>query len=70
MTSIATFTILNPDIVNPHITDKNGVPLELYSMILDPKREKLAELYKQCAELQAEVDQLEATLEARSTNIA
>ena len=51
-----------------HTHDANGIPLELYYMILEPKQEKLAELYKQCRELQAEVDQLEETLKDRINN--
>ena len=48
---------------DPNATrDAKGIELELYDMILDPKRERLAELYKQTRELQAEVDQLESTL--------
>jgi len=39
--------------------------LELYYMILEPKRERLAELYRLTRELQAEVTQLEETLQDR-----
>jgi len=65
VTSIATFPILNPDIKNPHITDSKGVPLDLYNMILEPKRAKLAELLAQVKYLQDEVTQLEETLKDR-----
>ena len=47
------------------LTDATGIPLELYEMILAPKREKLAELLKQVAYLQQEVTQLEETLKDR-----
>lgn len=65
MTNIATFPILNPDIKNPDITDTLGVPLELYDMILEPKRKKLAELLDQVRYLENEVKQLEETLKDR-----
>jgi len=65
VSNIATFPILNPDIKNPHITDSKGVPLELYNMILEPKRAKLAELLEQVRYLQNEVTQLEETLKDR-----
>ena len=48
-----------------HTHDAKGIPLELYDMILAPKREKLAELQKQVAYLQKEVTQLEETLKDR-----
>lgn len=47
------------------LTDAKGIPLELYEMILAPKRERLAELQKQVAYLQKEVTQLEETLKDR-----
>lgn len=65
MNNIATFPILNPDIKNPHITDSIGVPLELYNMILEPKRKQLAELLEQVRYLQNELTQLEETLKDR-----
>ena len=48
-----------------HTHDAKGIPLELYEMILAPKREKLADLIKQVAYLQQEVTQLEETLKDR-----
>lgn len=47
------------------LTDANGIPLELYEMILAPKREKLAILLQEVAYLQNEVTQLEETLKDR-----
>ena len=47
------------------ITDAMGIPLELYMVILEPKREKLAELLQQVAYLQQEIKQLEETLQDR-----
>lgn len=48
-----------------HTHDANGIPLELYEMILAPKREKLAILLQEVAYLQQEVTQLEETLKDR-----
>jgi len=37
--------------------------LKLYEVILEPKRQRLAELYRLTRELEAEVTQLEETLQ-------
>ena len=48
-----------------HTHDSNGIPLELYEMILEPKRQKLAILLDEVRYLQQEVTQLEETLKDR-----
>ncbi len=55
-----------PEVLKPkHTHDSLGIPLELYELILEPKRQKLAELLQQVAYLQQEVTQLEETLKDR-----
>ncbi len=51
--------------MSKHTHDSLGIPLELYELILEPKRQKLAELLTQVAYLQQEVTQLEETLKDR-----
>ena len=48
-----------------HTHDSLGIPLELYELILEPKRQKLAELLDQVRYLENEVKQLEETLKDR-----